>query len=103
MLRTRGWMEVRELEGVDTRDGVMVSWGELTAARAEVEHVGIRRIVASFGMDFWSQGAPMKAIAAALGAHLADAHPRAPPPRRPGSAHPPPRDPGRGTPHRPRR
>jgi hypothetical protein len=54
-----GWMEVGELEGVDTPHGVMLSWGEL----------------ASFGMDFWPQEAPMKAIAAALGADLADAIP----------------------------
>jgi hypothetical protein len=37
----------------------MLSWGEL----------------ASFGMDFWPQEAPMNAIAAALGADLADAIP----------------------------
>ncbi|HXA16443.1 MAG TPA: hypothetical protein VN380_05595 [Thermoanaerobaculia bacterium] len=44
-----GWMEVGELEGVDTAHGVMLPWGEL----------------ASFGMDFWSQEALTKAIAAA--------------------------------------
>ncbi|HEX7677323.1 MAG TPA: hypothetical protein VF713_04320 [Thermoanaerobaculia bacterium] len=55
-----GWMEVGELEGVDTRHGVMLSWGELAS---------------SFGMDFWPQEAPVKAIAAALGADLADAIP----------------------------
>jgi hypothetical protein len=54
-----GWMEVGELEGVDTPHGVMLSWGEL----------------ASFGMDFWPQEALTKAIAAALGADLADAIP----------------------------
>lgn len=51
----RGWMEVGELEGVETPQGVMLSWGEL----------------ASFGMDFWSQ----EAIESALGADLADAIP----------------------------
>jgi len=51
--------EVGELEGVDTPHGVILSWGEL----------------ASFGMDFWPQEAPTKAIAAALGADLADAIP----------------------------
>jgi hypothetical protein len=50
-----GWMEVGELEGVDTPHGVMLSWGEL----------------ASFGMDFW----PQEAIESALGADLADAIP----------------------------
>ncbi|HEX7678059.1 MAG TPA: hypothetical protein VF713_08050 [Thermoanaerobaculia bacterium] len=54
-----GWMEVGELEGVDTPHGVMLSWGEL----------------ASFGMEFWPQEALTKAIAAALGADLADAIP----------------------------
>ncbi|SRR5216684_7217360 len=48
-------MEVGELEGVDTIEGVKLSWGEL----------------ASFGMDFWSQ----ESIKAALGADLADAFP----------------------------
>jgi hypothetical protein len=48
-----GWMEVGELERVDTPHGLMLSWGEL----------------ASFGMDFWSQ----EAIDEALGADLADA------------------------------
>ncbi len=51
-----GWMEVGELEGVDSSHGVMLSWGEL----------------ASFGMDFW----PQEAIEAALGADLADAIPQ---------------------------
>ena len=50
-----GWMDVGELEGVDTLHGVMLTWGEL----------------ASFGMDFWSQ----ESIEAALGADLADAIP----------------------------
>jgi hypothetical protein len=48
-------MKMGELEGVDTRDGLMLSWGEL----------------ASFGMDFW----PQEAIESALGADLADAIP----------------------------
>ena len=78
-----GWMEVGELEGVDTPHGVMLSWGEL----------------ASFGMDFWSQ----EAIESALGADLADAIPELLRLADPGSAHPPPRDPGPGTPRRPRR
>jgi hypothetical protein len=52
-------MEVGELEGSDTREGLMLSRGEL----------------ASFGMDFWPQEAPMKAIAAALGADLAEGIP----------------------------
>jgi hypothetical protein len=50
-----GWMEVGELEGMDTRHGLMLSWGEL----------------ASFGMDFW----PQDAIECALGSDLADAIP----------------------------
>lgn len=50
-----GWMEVGELEGVDTPRGVRLSWGEL----------------ASFGMDLWAQ----EAIESALGADLADAVP----------------------------
>jgi hypothetical protein len=50
-----GWMEVGELEGVDTPHGLMLSWGEL----------------ASFGMDFW----PQEAIESALGADVADAIP----------------------------
>jgi len=58
-VQTRGWMEVGELEGSDTREGLMLSWGEL----------------ASFGMDFWPQEAPMKAMAAALGADLAEGIP----------------------------
>ena len=51
----RGWMEVGELEGVDTIDGVKLSWGEL----------------ADFGMGFWSQ----ETVEEALGADLADAIP----------------------------
>jgi len=66
-----GWMEVGELEGVDTPQGVRLSWGE----------------VASFGMGFQ----PQEAIESALGTDLADAIPGAHPPGRPGSAHPPPR------------
>jgi len=50
-----GWMEVGELEGVDTIDGVKLSWGEL----------------ADFGMGFWSQ----ETVEEALGADLADAIP----------------------------
>jgi len=51
----RGWMEVGELEGVDTIDSVKLSWGEL----------------ADFGMGFWSQ----ETVEEALGADLADAIP----------------------------
>jgi len=50
-----GWMEVGELEGIDTPGGPMLSWGEL----------------ASFTMGFWSQ----ESIEEALGAYLADAIP----------------------------
>jgi len=50
-----GWMEVGELEGVDTPHGLMLSWGEL----------------ASFAMGFWSQ----ESIEEALGADLAGAIP----------------------------
>jgi hypothetical protein len=50
-----GWMEVGELEGVDTPHGLILSWGEL----------------ASFAMGFWSQ----ESIEEALGADLADAIP----------------------------
>jgi len=50
-----GWMEVGELEGVDTPHGVMLSWG----------------VLADFGMGFW----PQEAIEAALGTDLADALP----------------------------
>ena len=50
-----GWMEVGELEGVDTIEGVRLSWGEL----------------ADFGMGFWSQ----ETVEEALGADLADAIP----------------------------
>jgi hypothetical protein len=55
LLDVLGWMEVGELEGVDTPHGVKLSWGEL----------------ASFGMDFW----PQEEIESALGAGLADAIP----------------------------
>jgi hypothetical protein len=51
----RGWMEVGELEGVDTIEGIKLSWGEL----------------ADFGMGFWSQ----ETVEEALGADLADAIP----------------------------
>jgi hypothetical protein len=51
----RGWMEVGELEGLDTTEGVKLSWGEL----------------ADFGMGLWSQ----ETVEAALGADLADAIP----------------------------
>jgi hypothetical protein len=51
----RGWMEVGELEGVETPHGVALPWGELV----------------QFGMDFWSQ----QAVEEALGAELAEAIP----------------------------
>jgi hypothetical protein len=51
----RGWMEVGELEGVMTDEGLVLSWGELV----------------SFGMDFWSQ----EVVEEALGAELAEALP----------------------------
>lgn len=47
----RAWMESGELEGVDTDEGLVLSWGELV----------------SFGMDFWSQ----EVVEEALGADLA--------------------------------
>jgi hypothetical protein len=50
-----GWLEVGELEGVDTPHGLMLSWGEL----------------ASFATGFWSQ----ESIEEALGAGLAGAMP----------------------------
>ena len=50
-----GWLEVGELEGIDTRDGIVLPWDELV----------------SFGMSFW----PQEAIEAALGSDLADAIP----------------------------
>jgi hypothetical protein len=51
----RGWLEVGELEGVETSHGLVLPWAELV----------------SFGMDFWSQ----EAVEEALGAELADALP----------------------------
>ena len=51
----RGWVEVGELEGVDTDDGLRVPWSELV----------------SFGMDFWSQ----EVVEEALGADVAEALP----------------------------
>ena len=51
----RGWMEVGELEGVDTPEGVVLPWSE----------------VMSFGMDFWSQAV----VEEALGAELTEAIP----------------------------
>jgi hypothetical protein len=51
----RGWMEVGELEGVDTDEGVVLPWSELV----------------SFGMDFWSQ----EVVEEALGAEVAEAIP----------------------------
>jgi hypothetical protein len=51
----REWMEVGELEGLDTPEGLVLSWGELV----------------SFGMDFWSQAT----VEQALGAELAETIP----------------------------
>jgi hypothetical protein len=50
-----GWMEVGELEGIETRDGIVLPWAELV----------------SFAMGFWEQ----KEIEDALGAELAEAIP----------------------------
>jgi hypothetical protein len=51
----RGWMEVGELEGVETEHGRELPWDELV----------------QFGMDFWSQ----EAVEEALGAELAEVIP----------------------------
>jgi hypothetical protein len=51
----RGWMEVGELEGEETRGVTVLPWGEL----------------ASFAMDFWSQ----EAVEGALGVDVAEAIP----------------------------
>jgi len=51
----RGWMDVGELEGRDTPDGLVVPWDELI----------------SFGMGFWSP----EVVEEALGADLAQALP----------------------------
>jgi hypothetical protein len=51
----RGWVEVGELEGVDTDEGLRVPWSELV----------------SFGIDFWSQ----EVVEEALGAEVAEAIP----------------------------
>ena len=51
----RGWVEVGELESVDTDAGLRVPWSELV----------------SFGMDFWSQ----EVVEEALGAEVAGAIP----------------------------
>ncbi|HYI12072.1 MAG TPA: hypothetical protein VEK57_23670 [Thermoanaerobaculia bacterium] len=51
----RGWMEVGELEGVESGEGIVLPWGEL----------------ASFAMEFWSQ----EAVEEALGTELAEAIP----------------------------
>jgi hypothetical protein len=51
----RAWVEVGELEAVDTEQGLVLPWGELV----------------SFGMDFWSQ----EVVEAALGADVAEAIP----------------------------
>jgi hypothetical protein len=51
----RSWMESGELEGMETDQGLMLSWAELV----------------SFAMDFWSQ----ELVETALGADLAEAIP----------------------------
>jgi len=51
----RGWIDVGELEGTDTPEGIVVPWDELV----------------SFGMGFWSQ----EVVEEALGADLAQALP----------------------------
>jgi hypothetical protein len=48
----RGWVEMGELEGMDTAEGLRVPWSELI----------------SFGMDFWSQ----EVVEEALGAEVAE-------------------------------
>jgi hypothetical protein len=50
-----GWMEVGELEGIESRDGIVLPWAELM----------------SFALDFWEQAD----IEAALGADVAEALP----------------------------
>jgi len=50
-----GWIESGELEGVDSDDGLVLSWAELV----------------SFGMDFWSQ----EVVEEALGLEVAEAIP----------------------------
>ena len=47
----RGWMEVGEIEGVETDGGLAVAWAELV----------------SFGMDFWSQEVVEEALGDGLG------------------------------------
>jgi hypothetical protein len=51
----RGWIDVGELEGTDTPEGIVIPWDELV----------------SFGMGFWSQ----EVVEEALGADLAQALP----------------------------
>ncbi|HEX7154632.1 MAG TPA: hypothetical protein VF618_24315 [Thermoanaerobaculia bacterium] len=51
----RGWVEVGELEGMDTDQGLVVPWSEVVA----------------FGMDFWSQ----EVVEEALGADVVAAIP----------------------------
>ena len=52
----RGWMEVGELEGIESQRAVVLPWEELV----------------SFAMDFWEQAD----IEAALGAEVAEALPQ---------------------------
>ncbi|HYI08780.1 MAG TPA: hypothetical protein VEK57_06890 [Thermoanaerobaculia bacterium] len=51
----QGWMDVGEIEGVETDEGLAVPWGELV----------------SFGIDFWSQ----EIVEEALGTDAAEALP----------------------------
>lgn len=51
----RGWMDVGELEGIESHGGIVLPWEELV----------------SFAMDFWEQAD----IEAALGAEVAEALP----------------------------
>lgn len=51
----RGWVEVGEVEAVETDEGLALPWAE----------------VVSFGMDLWSQ----EVVEAALGAEVAEAIP----------------------------
>ena len=69
----RGWIEAGELEGEETRDGLLLSWSELV----------------SFAMDFWDQ----EEIERALGDDLPMAIPEPVAARRASGAYPAHRDP----------
>jgi hypothetical protein len=63
-----GWMEVGELEGLDTRDGVVLPWAELV----------------SFAMGFWE----LEKIEEALGTKGGGGHSGTAQALRSGGAHP---------------